>query len=129
MFKLNDKIALVSGAASGIGEAIARALAAAGAKVFVGDLKEKEGKQVAGEIKGEFVRLDVSDSKSCEEIAKRVGKCDVLVNNAGIGHVGTILNTGSEELDRLYAVNVKGVHHLSKVFAPGMVKEAGLKQA
>jgi 2-keto-3-deoxy-L-fuconate dehydrogenase len=121
MFKLNNKIAVVTGAASGIGEAIARALASAGAKVFVADLKENEGKQVAGEIQGEFVRLDVSDPKSCEELAKRVGTCDILVNNAGIGHVGTILTTNSDDLDRLYAVNVKGVHNLSKVFAPGMV--------
>ncbi len=121
MFKLNDKIALVSGAASGIGEAIARVFAQAGAKVFVADLKEKEGNQVASEIRGEFIRLDVSDAKSCDEAGKRVGKCDVLVNNAGIGHVGTILTTNSEDLDRLYAVNVKGVHHLSKLFAPGMV--------
>src|SRR5437879_2451461 len=121
MFELNDKFAVVTGAASGIGEAIARVLAQAGAKVFVGDLKQKEGKQVASEIHGEFVRLDVSDPKSCEELAKRVGHCDVLVNNAGIGHVGTILTTNTEDLDRLYAVNVKGIHHLSKVFAPGMV--------
>ncbi len=93
MFKLSDKIAVVSGAASGIGEAIARVLAQAGAKVFVGDLKEKEGRQVAAEIGGEFVRLDVSDPKSCEELGRRAGHCDVLVNNAGIGHVGTILTT------------------------------------
>jgi len=74
------------------------------------------------EIKGEFVRLDVSDPKSCEEVGRAVGKCDVLVNNAGIGHVGTILSTSGEDLDRLYAVNVKGVHNMSRVFAPGMVQ-------
>jgi 2-keto-3-deoxy-L-fuconate dehydrogenase len=122
MFQLEGKIAVVTGAASGIGEAIARTFAQAGAKVIVGDLKEKEGRQVAAEIKGEFVRLDVSDPKSCDELANRVGQCDVLVNNAGIGHVGTILTTNSEDLDRLYAVNVKGVHHMCKVFGPGMVQ-------
>jgi 2-keto-3-deoxy-L-fuconate dehydrogenase len=121
VFKLKDKVAVVTGAASGIGEAIARALAAAGAKVFVGDLKEKEGRKVASEIKGEFFRVDVSDAKSCEKLQERVGHCNVLVNNAGIGHVGTLLTTHSDDLDRLYAVNVKGVHHLSKVFVPGMV--------
>jgi NAD(P)-dependent dehydrogenase (short-subunit alcohol dehydrogenase family) len=122
MFKLTNKIAVVTGAASGIGEAIARVFAQAGAKVFVGDLKEKEGRQVASEINGEFVRLDVSDAKSCGELARQVGGCDVLVNNAGIGHVGTLLTTNSEDLDRLYAVNVRGVHHMSKAFAPGMVQ-------
>jgi len=121
VFNLKNKVAVVTGAASGIGEAIARALASAGAKVFVGDLKEKEGKHVAADIKGEFVLLDVSNTKSCDDLAKRVGNCDILVNNAGIGHVGTILTTSSEDLDRLYAVNVKGIHNLSKVFAPGMV--------
>src|SRR5215208_6759107 len=98
MFNLTEKTAVVTGAASGIGEAIARVLAGAGAKVFVADLKEKEGKQVASEIGGEFVRLDVSDAKSCEEVGKRVGACHVLVNNAGIGHVGTLLTTNSEDL-------------------------------
>ena len=122
MFKLTGKVAIVTGAASGIGEAIARVFAQAGAKVFVGDLKEKEGKQVASEINGEFVRLDVSDSKACEDLARRVGACDVLVNNAGIGHVGTLLTTNSEDLDRLYAVNVKGIHHMCKAFAPAMVQ-------
>src|SRR5882724_8454000 len=121
MFELHQKTAVVTGGASGIGEAIARALAQAGARVFVGDLKEKEGKQVASQIGGEFFRVDVADAKSCEELGRRVGICDVLVNNAGIGHVGTLLTTNSEDLDRLYAVNVKGVHHMSKVFAPGMV--------
>jgi 2-keto-3-deoxy-L-fuconate dehydrogenase len=122
MFKLTDKLAVVTGAASGIGEAIARVLAQAGAKVFVGDLKEKEGAAVAKEIGGEFIRLDVGDQKSCEEVRKIVRKCDVLVNNAGIGHVGTVLTTSGEDLDRLYAVNVKGVHNMSKVFAPVMVQ-------
>ena len=122
MFKLSKKIAIVTGAASGIGEAIARVFAEAGAKVFVGDLKEKEGRQVASEINGEFVRLDVSDPKSCDDLARLIGACDVLVNNAGIGHVGTLLTTNSEDLDRLYAVNVKGVHNMSKAFAPGMVQ-------
>src|SRR5258707_830273 len=122
MFKLNGKTAVVTGAASGIGEAIARILAAAGARVFVGDIKGTDGKEVARQIKGEFLALDVSDEKSCREAGNYVGKCDVLVNNAGIGHVGTILTTTGDELDRLYAVNVKGIHYMSSVFAPGMVE-------
>jgi 2-keto-3-deoxy-L-fuconate dehydrogenase len=122
MFKLKDKVAVVTGAASGIGEAIARVFAQAGARVFVADLKEEEGRKVAREIGGEFVRLDVGDARSCEEVGRSVGRCDVLVNNAGIGHVGTILTTAAEDLDRLYGVNVKGVDHMCRVFAPGMVE-------
>jgi NAD(P)-dependent dehydrogenase (short-subunit alcohol dehydrogenase family) len=123
MFRLNDKIALVTGGASGIGEAIARALAGAGAKVYVGDLKVAEGKKVASDIKGEFLELDVSDQNSCQAAARAMSNCDILVNNAGIGHVGTILTTEVSDLDRLYAVNVKGVHFMSKAFTPGMVSQ------
>ncbi|HEV8605047.1 MAG TPA: SDR family oxidoreductase [Tepidisphaeraceae bacterium] len=127
MFKLTDKIAVVTGAASGIGEAIARVLAAAGAEVVVEDRKVDEGKRVVESIraaggKARFIELDVADEKSCQAAGREVGKCDVLINNAGIGHVGTILTTSGEEMDQLYGVNVKGVHFMSKVFAPGMVE-------
>jgi 2-keto-3-deoxy-L-fuconate dehydrogenase len=134
MFKLTDKIAVVTGAASGIGEAIARVLAEAGAEVYVADRKGKEGRDVAASIcaaggAADFMEVDVADEKACEAAAREVlgthDRCDVLVNNAGIGHVGTILTTSAQDLDRLYAVNVKGVHFMSKVFAPGMVERRG----
>ena len=74
-----------------------------------------------------FIFGDVSDEVSCNAVAHGVlesggGRCDVLVNNAGIGHVGTILTTGGEDLDRLYAVNVKGVFHMTRAFLPAMIE-------
>jgi len=130
MFDLSGKNALVTGAASGIGEASARTLAAAGAKVYVGDLDFTRGIAVADEISkegfaAEFMELDVSSRSSCDAaeayIRRTHGWLDILVNNAGIGHVGTILETASEDLERLFAVNVRGMFDLTKAFIGGMI--------
>ena len=130
MFDLSGKNALVTGAASGIGEATARTLAAAGAKVYVGDLDFTRGIAVADEISkegfaAEFMELDVSSKSSCDAaeayIRRTHGWLDILVNNAGIGHVGTILETTSEDLERLFAVNVRGMFDLTKAFIGGMI--------
>jgi 2-keto-3-deoxy-L-fuconate dehydrogenase len=129
MFSLEGRNALVTGAASGIGEAIASCLSAAGAYVYAADIDEENGERVVAsfpEARGEFLRLDVSDGESCEKAASAVigsdGKLDILVNNAGIGHVGTILQTEPEDLDRLYRVNVRGVFQLTKGFLPSMIE-------
>lgn len=129
MFDLTGKIALVTGAASGIGEAIAKTLAEAGSFVFVTDLDETNGRRVADEIgpdKAVFRRLNVAERKECREIAEYVlnakGRLNILVNNAGIGHVGTLLQTSEDDLDRLYAVNVRGMFSLTKAFLPAMIE-------
>jgi 2-keto-3-deoxy-L-fuconate dehydrogenase len=127
MFSLEGKVAAVTGAASGIGEAIARAFAAVGARVYVLDRDEAAGGRVADEIGGSFHMVDVADIDSCRRAAERLlgennRHCDVLVNNAGIGHVGTILQTTDADLDRLYAVNVKGVMHMTQAILPAMIE-------
>ena len=131
MFDLSGKTAFVTGAASGIGEAIAHTLAQAGAYTFVADIDEQGGMAVAEAIRSaggeaEFVHLNVADREACGSVAARVlamcGNLDILVNNAGIGHVGTILTTDSEDLDRLFAVNVRGMFDLTKAFIPSMVE-------
>jgi NAD(P)-dependent dehydrogenase (short-subunit alcohol dehydrogenase family) len=126
MFDLTGKTALVTGAASGIGEAIANALAGNGAFVYVADLNAEAGGKVAESIGGEFIKLDVSDHDDCIVAALHVhethGDLDILVNNAGIGHVGTILNTEAEDLERLFAVNVRGMFDLTKAFIPKMIE-------
>src|SRR3989442_5193381 len=100
MFSLQNKIALVTGAGSGIGAAIAETFARAGAFVFVTDRDEKSGRAVADNIRAqqaeaEFLPLDVTREENCQRVAQGVlstrGRLDVLVNNAGIGHVGTLL--------------------------------------
>ncbi|MDB6023121.1 MAG: Short-chain dehydrogenase/reductase [Pedosphaera sp.] len=131
MFKLTDKIALVTGAGSGIGAAIAETFAQAGAFVIVADINEDGGTSTVQKIKtaggkSDFIRLDVSKETDCEGVAAKVlqahGRLDILVNNAGIGCVGTLLKSTVEDMDRLYAVNVRGVFNVSKAFLPGMVQ-------
>ncbi len=126
MFDLTGKIVLVTGGASGIGEAVAHVLAGAGAFVYVADIDEEKGRLVAGAIENsEFIKLDVADRNDCIAAAARVnsqsGRLDILINNAGIGHVGTIVETTCEDLDRLFAVNVRGIFDLTKVFIEGMI--------
>jgi len=126
MFDLTQKIALVTGAASGIGEATAKVLAAAGAFVYVADFDEINGNRVAGEIENaEFIKINVAERADCRRAAKKVleekGRLDILVNNAGIGHVGTLLETSEEDLDRLFNVNVRGMFSLTKAFLPSMI--------
>lgn len=131
MFLLNGKVAVVTGAGSGIGEAIAARFSEAGAHVYVAELDPEKGRAVAERISGSgkaarFVQADVSHESSCQSIAQRVladheGRCDILVNNAGIGHVGTILTTTASDLDRIYSVNVKGVFFMTQALLPGML--------
>src|SRR5829696_5157713 len=130
MFDLTSKIALVTGAASGIGEAVAKTLAAAGAFVYVADLDAENGERVASEIVSAnghavFVRLNVADEDECKAAADVVhgeqGRLDILVNNAGVGHVGTIRETTGDDLDKLYNVNVRGIFNLTSQFISGMI--------
>ena len=130
MFDLTDKVALVTGAASGIGEAIAVTLAEAGAVVYVADVDTPNGIRVADTISaghGNAVHLplDVSLPDDCRAAAETVigehTRLDILVNNAGIGHVGTIEATSGEDLDRMFSVNVRGMFELTKAFISGMI--------
>jgi 2-keto-3-deoxy-L-fuconate dehydrogenase len=131
MFDLTEKSALVTGAASGIGEVISRTLASAGAFVYLADVDRENGDRIVREIVengglAEFILLDVSDNQNCMTAAESIhaarGDLDILVNNAGIGHVGTILNTNSEDLERLFAVNVRGMFDLTKAFIGKMIE-------
>lgn len=130
MFDLSGKSAFVTGAASGIGASIAEAFAAAGARVFAADIDEA-GARVAAERIGaagglaEPFGLDVRDEGACRRaaahVAQTAGTLDILVNNAGIGHVGTLMQTEGHDLDRLYAVNVRGVFNVTRAFLPAML--------
>jgi NAD(P)-dependent dehydrogenase (short-subunit alcohol dehydrogenase family) len=129
MFDLTGKTVLVTGSASGIGEAIAHTMAGQNAFVYVADIDRENGARVSSAIKNsggtaEFLELDVANEDECTTAADTVhqaqGKLDILVNNAGIGHVGTIEQTTSDDLDRLYAVNIRGMFNLTKAFIPKM---------
>lgn len=126
MFRLETKTALVTGAGSGIGEAIATTFARQGAAVWVVDRDTAGGRRVVDAIrqaggKAEFAELDVSDPVAVLALAGLVPPLDILVNNAGIGHVGALPDTQAADLDRLHAVNVRGPFNLCKAFVPGML--------
>lgn len=122
MFSLQNKTALVTGAASGIGAALAETFAHAGAKVWVADQNETAGRAQAERIGGEFAALDVASEAGCLQSANTIGALDILANVAGIGHVGSLVNTTAADLDRLYAVNVRGVFNCCKAFVPAMLE-------
>ena len=130
MFTLQNKTCLVTGAGSGIGAAIAETFARAQAFVYVTDRDEKSGHLTVSRIheaqgRAEFLSLDVANEESCNQVKTKIEsedrQVDILVNNAGIGHVGTILQTTGADLDRLFAVNVRGVFNVSKAFLPEMI--------
>jgi 2-keto-3-deoxy-L-fuconate dehydrogenase len=122
VFSLKDKTALVTGAASGIGAAMAEVFASAGAAVWIADRNEAEGKATADRIGAKFISLDVASESVCAQAAQIVGPLDILGNVAGIGHVGHLLGTTAADLDRLYAVNVRGVFNCCAAFVPAMLK-------
>jgi 2-keto-3-deoxy-L-fuconate dehydrogenase len=130
MFRLDNKITLVTGAGSGIGEAIAILFAKAGAFVGVIDQDEAAAQKTAQTIteqggQAKAIHLDITDEEKCvdvtESIQEEFGHIDILVNNAGIGHVGTLLETEGEDMDRMYSVNVRGVFNMTKAVLTDMI--------
>jgi 2-keto-3-deoxy-L-fuconate dehydrogenase len=133
MFDLHQKVAVVTGAGSGIGAAIATLFARQGARTIVLDLNDSadatvETIRAAG---GDAVarRCDVAApdavTRTFSEVHATFGTLDILVNNAGIAHVGTIEQTTPEDLDRLYAVNVRGVFLCSRAAVEIMLQHGG----
>jgi cyclopentanol dehydrogenase len=131
--RLQNKVALISGGAKGMGAVEAKIFAKEGAKVVIGDVLETEGKQIEAEINetgGEclFVPLDVTDENQWNEAVAatlgRFGKLDILINNAGIFRTGRVEETSSAEWDQVMDINAKGVFLGAKAAIPAM-REAG----
>jgi 2-hydroxycyclohexanecarboxyl-CoA dehydrogenase len=120
--RLEGRIALVTGGASGIGAATARRLAAEGARVAVADVNEAGARSVASEIDGVAVRMDVTDVESVRAGVAEVGDVDVLVNNAGTDRFSFFVNTDPELWDFVLAVNLRGTIAVTHAVLDGMQK-------
>ena len=128
--QLEDKVAVVTGAASGFGEAIARRYAREGARVVVADLNDQTGGRIAGEIGGAYVHADVSDRDDVRTMVRTAvdayGRIDTMVNNAGVTHVNRpMLEVGEEEFDRIFEVNVKAIYLAAMEVVPLMREQGG----
>jgi 2-hydroxycyclohexanecarboxyl-CoA dehydrogenase len=123
---LTDKIALVTGAGSGIGRATAHAFATAGATVIVTDVNEPAGEETAGQIGGSarFVPLDISDREACRAVAADVeaglGRLDVLANVAGWDIIQPFVDVTDDFMDRVIEINLKGPINLTKALIPAL---------
>jgi NAD(P)-dependent dehydrogenase (short-subunit alcohol dehydrogenase family) len=134
LFQLTDKVAVVTGAGSGIGRAIASLFGRQGARVVVLDVDETAARDTVAGIRkaggtADAMACDVAEAAQVlaafGEIEARRQGLDILVNNAGIAHVGVIENTTEEDLDRVYRVNVKGVYLCSRAALPMMLRRGG----
>lgn len=134
MGRLEGKVALISGAARGQGEAEARLFANEGAKVVFGDILDMEGEKVEAEInetggEAKYIHLDVTNESEWETAVKEsvnsYGKLDILVNNAGISIGKNVEETTLEEWDLVQAVNSKGVFLGTKAAIPAMRESGG----
>ena len=130
MFSLQNKHAVVTGAGSGIGKAVAVLFAKQGATVYVADVNEIQAGEVVKEIeaaggKASVLVADVSDQKKIVSLFSTLPSLDILVNSAGVSHIGSAESTQEADFDRLYNVNVKGVYNCLHAAIPLMKKNKG----
>ncbi len=134
-FRLDGKVAVVTGAGSGIGKSIAERFAQQGARVAVLEIDQAAAARVVAELReggcdAEAFSCDVTNAASVDAafaaVRARFSGLDVLVNNAGIGHVGNVETTGEADFDRLFSVNVKGVFLCTKAAMPMLLERRGV---
>ena len=132
--RLQGNVAVVTGGGKGIGQAIAKRFAAEGAKVAVWEQDEDAAAKTVAAINeaggsAQAFACDVSDQEGVQATAdatvSSLGDVDVLVNNAGIAHIGNVENTSEEDFDRILSVNAKGVYNCLHVLLPHMVETGG----
>ena len=128
--RLQGKVAIVTGAAQGIGEGIAREFVAEGAHVVIADIQDEKGANLAAELGGEktarYVRCDVSKSGDVRQLIDSVvssfGRIDTVVANSGISHNANILELAEEDFDRVISINLKGAFLVGQAGARWMVE-------
>ena len=127
MFSLKDKSAVVTGAGSGIGQAIALTFARQGALVYVLDVNQEQANNTVLKIQenaGEAFALvcDVTNQQQVKSIFEKIGNINILVNCAGIAHVGNVINTSEVDFERVFQVNVKGTYNCLHEVLPYLIK-------
>lgn len=130
MFNLTNKTAVITGGASGIGKAIALLFARQGATVHILDLNKENTEAALHEIvangrKAAAYTCDVSIQKEVVDMFNSIGKTDILVNCAGVSHIGKAENTTEADFDRIYSVNIKGMYNCLFAAIPQMKKNGG----
>lgn len=125
-FRLDGRTALITGGASGIGEAICRVFSQAGASVVIADIDEKRAHKLASELPDATIKLcNITDEHTVREMFRELPALDVLVNNAGIGLVGGIEETERQDFQRLFRVNVEGAFLVTKHAMPLLLQSHG----
>ena len=123
---LKDKVTVITGGGSGIGEAICKKFTEKGANVIIIDTNETQGHRVAQETKAAYLKCDISDPNSVQETFKKIenlhGFTEILINNAGIAHIGNITETSPEDFDKIMNVNVRGSYLCIKASIEAMIK-------
>lgn len=129
-FRLDGRHALVTGGASGIGEATVKELVRAGAFVWIADINVPAAEALADAVgSAKALHLDVTSPASIAAAVAKLERLDILVNNAGIGHVGSIEATEPEDFDRLFTVNVRSVYLVTRAFLPLLFAASGNHEA
>lgn len=130
MFSLQNRYAVITGAGSGIGKAVAILFAKQEAQVFVLDVNEINANETVAEIiknggKASAHIADVTEQEEIVNLFKQFGRVDILINNAGISHVGNVENTSGEDFERIFNVNVKGMYNCLYAAVTLMKKNGG----
>jgi 2-keto-3-deoxy-L-fuconate dehydrogenase len=125
-YRLDGKVALVTGGASGIGAATARELSRAGADVVIADLNRDAARQLAGELpRARALQMDVTQAASIGAAMDEISTLDILVNNAGIGLVGDLASTSEEDFERVMRVNAHSVYLVTRAMLPMLLMSRG----
>ncbi|HEX4374672.1 MAG TPA: SDR family oxidoreductase [Puia sp.] len=130
MFSLENKNTVITGGGSGIGKAISLLFAKQGANVHIADINKKDAEDLAKEIetaggKAFAHECNVSDQQQVTDVFKKINKIAVLVNSAGVSHIGKAHTTSEADMDRLYNVNIKGVYNSLHAAIPLMQQQGG----
>jgi len=125
-FRLDGKIALITGGASGIGERTSRAFSQAGASVIIADLDTAKAETLAAELPGNrAIHCDITSEESVKHIFQQIPHLDILINNAGIGLVGGVTETDLADFEKIFKVNVTGMFLVTKHAVPLLVASHG----